>query len=53
MSQFVKFIRTNYLQNKGNCYTPKKNNIMAYFEGHNAASFFTFYYEDEHLMNLK
>lgn len=53
MSQFVKFIRTNYLQNKGNCYTPKKNNIMAYFEGHNATSFFTFYYEDEHLLNLK
>ena len=53
MSQFVKFIRTNYLQNKDNRYIPKKNNVMAYFEGHNATSFFSFYYEDEHLMNLK
>jgi predicted GNAT family acetyltransferase len=53
MNKFVRFIRGNYLQNKGNCYVPKKNNIMAYFEGHNSASFFSFYYEDELLVNLK
>jgi len=52
-NQFVRFMCSNYLQNGGNCYVPKKNNIMSYFEGHNASSFFSFYYEDELLMNLK
>lgn len=53
INKFVRFIRENYLKNAENCYLPKKNNIMSYFEGHNAASFFSFYYEDELLMNLK
>ena len=53
MAQFVKFIRSNYLQNKENRYMPKKNNVMPYFEGHNSSSFFSFYYEDEHLSDLK
>lgn len=53
INKFVRFIRSNYLQNAGNCYLPKKNNIMAYFEGHNTSGLFSFYYEDELLMNLK
>ena len=53
INQFVRFICSNYLQNEENCYSPKKNNIMPYFEGHNDVSFFSFYYEDELLMNLK
>jgi len=53
INQFVRFICSNYLKNEDNCYLPKKNNIMPYFEGHNASSFFSFYYEDELLMNLK
>ena len=53
INKFVRFIKANYLKNKGNCYLPKKNNIMAYFEGHSAASFFSFYYEDELLVSLK
>jgi hypothetical protein len=53
MNKFVRFIKANYLQNSENCYEPKKNNIMPYFEGHNACCFFSFYYEDELLMSLK
>lgn len=53
MSEFVRVIRNHYLQNQENKYLPEKNNIMAYFESHNASSFFSFYYEDELLMNLK
>jgi hypothetical protein len=53
MSKFVRFICANYLQNAENRYEPKKNNIMPYFEGHYASSFFSFYYEDEVLLNLK
>ena len=53
INKFVRFIRENYLKNDENCYLPKKNNIMSYFEGHNTSSFFSFYYEDELLMNLK
>jgi hypothetical protein len=53
INKFIRFIRENYLQNNDNCYLPEKQNILAYFEGHNAISFFSFYYEDELLMNLK
>jgi predicted GNAT family acetyltransferase len=53
INKFVRFIRENYLKNAENCYLPKKINIMSYFEGHNASCFFSFYYEDELLMNLK
>lgn len=53
INKFVRFIRANYLQNLENRYEPDKNNIMAYFEGHNSSSFFSFYYEDEILINLK
>jgi hypothetical protein len=53
INKFVRFIRANYLQNAENKYEPKKNNIMAYFEGHNASGFFSFYYEDELILNLK
>ena len=53
INKFIKFICSNYLQNNENTYEPKKSNIMPYFEGHNASSFFSFYYEDEILVNLK
>jgi hypothetical protein len=53
MNEFARFLCANYLQNGDNKYVPKKNNIMAYFEGHNEDIFFSFYYEDELLANLK
>jgi len=53
MDKFVKFTRKNYLQNKDNKFVPEKANIMPYFEGHNASSFFTLYYEPDILIESK
>ena len=43
LSRFVKFIQTNYLQNKENKYLPEIENIVPYFTGHNSSCFFSFY----------
>ena len=51
--EFQKLIRKNYLQNRDNKFEPKKENIKPYFEGHNAACFFSFYYEPELISDLK
>jgi hypothetical protein len=53
ISKFIHFIRKNYLQNKENKFMPKKSNIIPYFEGHNNPCFFTFYNEDELLIDSK
>lgn len=53
INKFVRFINSNYLKNEDNCFTPTKSNILPYFEGHNSTSMFSFYYEDELLMDLK
>lgn len=50
---FFQFIRRNYLQNKENQYLPNESNIIPYFEGHNSTCFFSFYYEDELLLDSK
>jgi predicted GNAT family acetyltransferase len=53
MQQFINIIKLNYLRNKDNAFTPKQNNIVSYFKGHNNKSFITFYREDHHMMDLK
>jgi hypothetical protein len=53
INKFVNFVKTHYLQNKDNIYSPKKENILPYFNGHNAKSFFSFYSEETILHNLK
>ena len=53
LNQFVQFIRLNYLQNKENVFSPEKPNVVAYFNGHNTKSFYSFYTEDEILVDLK
>jgi len=53
IKKFVRFLCKHYLRNNENCHTPKKNNIMPYFEGHNDLSFLSFYFEDELLIDLK
>ena len=53
LTQFQHIIQSHYLQNNENKYEPQKENIIPYFVGHNVASFFSFYYEDELLMDLK
>jgi len=53
VTRFVNFIKTNYLQNKDNIFSPQSENIMPYFIGHNKKSFISFYYNDDHMLDLK
>ena len=52
-TRIVNFIRSNYLQNKDNVFSPQSENIIPYFVGHNTKSFISFYNEDNFLMDVK
>ena len=52
-TKFLHFIQAHYLQNKQNKFMPTKESISPYFEGHNHPCFFTFYNDDELLMDSK
>jgi len=52
-TRFTNLIKTNYLQNKDNIFSPKSENIIPYFIGHNDKSFVSFFYEDNHMIDLK
>lgn len=52
-TRFTNLIKTNYLQNKDNIFSPKPENIMPYFIGHNDKSFISFYYKDSNMIDLK
>ena len=51
--RFANLIRTNYLQNKDNIFSPQSKNILPYFNGHNDKSFVSFYKEDNNMIDLK
>jgi hypothetical protein len=51
--RFVNLIKANYLQNKDNIFSPQSENIMPYFIGHNDKSFISFFYKDDHMLDLK
>jgi len=51
--QIVTLIRLNYLRNGENVFNPKKENIDAYFIGHNAKSFWSYFSEKEMLIDNK
>ena len=53
INKLVNFIRHNYLRNKDNIFTPKAENIIPYFKGHNTKSFVSFYNEDNLLVDTK
>ena len=53
IQRMVNLIRTNYLQNKDNIFSPQSENIMPYFYGHNDKTFVSFYNEDYHMQELK
>lgn len=53
INKFVNFVKIHYLQNKDNIYSPKKRNIIPYFNSHNSKSFFSFYTEDSVYHDLK
>jgi hypothetical protein len=48
---FVSFIQRNYLTNGANIFSPKRENIMPYFEGHNDKIFVSLFSEDELLLH--
>jgi GNAT superfamily N-acetyltransferase len=51
--RFVNLIKANYLQNKDNVFSPQSENILPYFIGHNDKSFISFFYKDDHMIDLK
>ena len=51
-AKFINFIKSNYLQNNDNVFSPKSGNIVPYFKGHNTFSFVSFYTEDSILVDL-
>lgn len=53
IQRFVNLIKTDYLQNKDNIFSPQSNNITPYFYGHNAKSLVSFYNEDNHMIDSK
>lgn len=50
--RFTHLINTHYLQNRENQFSPKPENIFPYFIGHTNKSFISFYYKDEHMIDL-
>ena len=52
-TRFTNLIKTNYLQNKDNIFSPQTENIIPYFIGHNDKSFITFFYKDEYMLDTK
>lgn len=46
-TRLVKFICSQYLQNADNVFSPKLDNLLPYFKGHNFPAYFSFYEEKE------
>ena len=53
IKEFTILIKLNYLRNKDNTFSPKEDNIIPYFIGHNAKTFWTFFWEPELLLDSK
>ena len=51
--KFINLIKTNYLQNKDNIFSPQSQNITPYFNSHNDKSFISFYNEEINMLDLK
>jgi hypothetical protein len=52
-TRLVNFIRSNYLQNRDNIFSPQSENIIPYFTGHNTKPFVSFYNEENLMLDLK
>jgi hypothetical protein len=52
-TRLVNFIRSNYLQNRDNIFSPQSENIIPYFTGHNTKPFVSFYNEENFMLDLK
>jgi hypothetical protein len=45
--KFMNIIKSNYLRNGDNVFSPKEKNVMSYFIGHNHPCFISFYNQEE------
>ncbi len=52
-NKFINFIRQHYLQNNDNTYSPKKQNVLPYFNSMNTKSFVTLYSNNVIMQDLK
>lgn len=52
-TRFLNLIKIHYLQNKENIFSPQLENVMPYFIGHNYKSFVSFFYKDDHMLDVK
>ena len=53
LKQLVLLIRLNYLRNGENKYAPKRENIVPYFVGHNAKTYWSYFTEPDLLIDNK
>ena len=53
LKEIVLLIGLNYLRNKENTFSPKKENIVPYFVGHNSKTFWTYFEEPDILIDNK
>lgn len=53
LKEAILLIQLNYLRNKENTYSPKKENIVPYFMGHNSKTYWSYYLEPEILIDNK
>jgi len=53
LKEAILLIQLNYLRNKENTYSPKKENIVPYFIGHNCKTYWSYYLEPELLIDNK
>lgn len=53
INDFVSLIKTHYLRNKTTRYDPSKDNIIPYFIGHIDKCFWSFYWENDMLVDNK
>jgi hypothetical protein len=53
LQRFINLIKSNYLQNKDNIFSPQSENILPYFNSHNDKSFVSLYNEDNLMVDLK
>lgn len=53
LKQLILLIRLNYLRNGENKYAPKRENIVPYFVGHNAETYWSYFTEPDLLIDNK
>lgn len=53
VQRFTNLIRTHYLQNNENIFSPQAQNIVPYLAGHNAPTFVSLYNEEQSVTDLK